>query len=606
MFVTMLAAALIAISPVGTGGAVTPVTGGGGPDQYGYRYLDSDTVCPGAPTYNWVNIKGLGTQITTLGDDNVAGPFPVGFDFPYYWYKVNQVFVGSNGYVAFHDNGLAASPFNPVPGPQRPNNTLAVLMSDLDCAARGTVWYWTNTAADTFIVEWDSVPFWSTGGNNSIQVILSRPDSSVTFQYKEQSGQPYNGWSPTNNQTGIENVSGQVGLNYLSGTNPSQNMYHPSLAVRFFPPESTTMQVHDAGVRNAMNDRSGGMFHPNTRPLSFWAVVKNFGNQAEGQFKTYVRVARAGGTVVHYDSAMARAMNPGETDSLAFGSTWTPSTNGVYTLKIWTRLTGDAVPTNDSATIEVRVLTLPGTLTYDNGVATHMMSWNGPGGFGNRFVPPVYPCSITSARMYMAATTPTQTAVGIFDDDGPGGSPGDTLFIQTVSVSTQNWYSVTPSSPVVIADGAFFVGGMSGTSSQPSFGMDSIAPLSLQGWEYTGVWAPSRDATLRDVMANANVSGPVGVAEWTAPAPRPVPVRIVVTPNPARGSALVRLANPRGSESAVEVFNATGTIVRTLALDGSAVVFDAKDKTGAELAEGIYFVRVAGTDSPVAKLILSH
>uniref|UniRef100_A0A7C4GCV3 T9SS type A sorting domain-containing protein n=1 Tax=candidate division WOR-3 bacterium TaxID=2052148 RepID=A0A7C4GCV3_UNCW3 len=606
MFVTILAAALIAISPAGTGGAVAPVMGGGGPDAYGYRYLDSDTTCPGAPTYNWVNIKGVGTRITTLGDDNVAGPFSIGFDFPYYWYKVNKVFVGSNGYIAFHDNGLAASPFNPVPGPQRPNNTLAILMSDIDCAARGSVWYWTNTAQDTFIVQWDSVPFWSTGGNNTMQIILSKRDSSVTFQYKEQSGQPYNGWAPTGNQTGIENVSGQVGLNYLSGTNPSQNMYHPELAVRFFPPESTTMQVHDVGVFHAMNEFTAGMFHPNNRPLSFWAVVRNFGNQPEGQFKTYVRVSRSGGTVVHYDSMMARATTPGETDSLAFTQTWRPTTNGVYTLKFWTKLTGDAVPTNDTATIELRVLTLPGTLTYDNGVSTHMMSWNGPGGFGNRFIPPVYPCSIASARMFMAATTPTVTSVGIFDDNGPGGGPGDTLYIANVTVSAQNWYTVTPPSPVVITEGTFFVGGMSEISSSPSFGMDSIPPLSFQGWEYTGVWAPGRDAPLRDVMANAAVSGPVGLVEWIEPAPRPVPTRIEVTPNPARGAARMRLLSPRGDETAIDVFNAAGTVVRTLPLDGSMVVFDGRDKTGAKLAEGIYFVRVAGFDSPVAKVILSR
>jgi hypothetical protein len=59
-----------------------------------------------------------------------------------------------------------------------------------------------------------------------------RPDSAITIQYKEQEGSPYNGWSATTNQTGIENVAGVVGLNYLSGTTPTGNALHSSLAVR--------------------------------------------------------------------------------------------------------------------------------------------------------------------------------------------------------------------------------------------------------------------------------------------------------------------------------------------------------------------------------------
>jgi len=553
-----------------------------------------------------VNIKGSGTRITGLGDDNVAGPFIMGFDFPYYWYRVNRIYVGSNGYIAFHDNALNAWPFQHIPTPVRSNNTLACLMSDLDCSSggspNGSVWYWESADHDTFIVEWDSIRFWSTGGNNSIQIILSRPDSAITFQYKEQAGQPYNGWAPDNNQTGIENVSGQVGLSYLSGTIPPGNMYHPELAVRFFPPESTTYQVHDAGVRNAMNDRSGGMFAVNGRPLSFWAVVGNFGNQPEGQFKCYVRVRNQGGSSVFFDSALARALNPGEVDSVVYPNTWTPSANGVYTLQLMTKLPGDAVPINDTAKIELRVVTLPATLTYDRGTPTTTMYWNGPGGFGNRFVPPVYPCSISAARVYMGQqSAPSSPTIAIFDDNGPGGGPGDTLYMATVNVSTPNWYTIAPPSPVVITEGAFFVGAMSAVTSEPSFGLDSVLPLSFQGWEYTGVWAPSRDAGVRDVMANANISGPVGVAEWLEPEPVRVPVRVVAAPNPFKTTVLLRVVNPTGNETTVEVFDAAGNLVRELVLSHGRAVLD-----GRGLADGIYFARVSGPSSSVAKVLLAR
>ena len=131
--------------------------------------------------------------------------------------------------------------------------------------------------------------------------------------------------------------------------------------------------------------------------------------------------------------------------------------------------------------------------------------------------------------------------------------------------------------------------------------MDSIPPLSFQSWEYTGVWAPSRDGAVRDAMTAAMVTGQVGVSEWTNPTPAPVSVRIDATPNPFGTFATLRLMNPRGGEKAIEVFDATGSIVRTLALTDGRAALD-----GRKLADGIYFARVAGSESPVAKLIVSH
>jgi len=606
MFVTILSIVLVAMTPAGFVPSNAPVLlGGGGPDTYGYMYLDSDTTCPGAPTYNWVSIKGVGTEITTLGDDNTAGPFPIGFDFPYYWYKVSTCIVGSNGYITFGDAAPNSSPFKPVPNDTPPNNQLAALLSDLECSAagspNGSVWYWSN-GSDSFIVEYDSIRFWSTGGNNTFQIILTKADSSITFQYKEQSGAPFNGWAPTSNQTGVENISGAIGLNYLSGTIPPGNMYHTDLAVRFFPPESSSLQIHDVGVRNAMNDRNGGLFTVKERPLSFWAMVKNYGNQSEAAFKTYFEVWRQNDTRVFFDSMTTMASDPGETESLALTNTWRPSTIGTYIIKVYTKMTGDMLPVNDTATIELRVVTIPAMLTYDSGTPVNSTGWLGPGGMGSRFVPPVYPCSISAIRQHMTSAGSVDVLLAVYDDDGPGGGPGTILFGDTITVTAANWYSVTLPTPVVVTEGAFFVGAASETSEDPSFGWDSIPPISFQGWETnTGTWSPSRDGAVRDVCANATVFGPVGIFEWLQPTPAPVPARIDVNPNPFGGATSIRLLNPTGRETAVELYDATGSVVRTLTLSRGQATLD-----GRLLADGIYFARVVGTESPVAKVIVTH
>jgi hypothetical protein len=603
MFATVLSIALVALAPGGMlrpGAPVLP--GGGGPDSFGYRYLDSDTTAPGAPTYNWVSIKDVGTEITTLGDDNSAGPFPIGFEFPYYWYAVNEVIVGSNGYITFGDRAANNQPFNSVPSPLKPNDQLAMMLTDLDpsdtVSTNGSIWYWSN-GADSFIVEYDSIEFWSSGGSNTFQVILSKADSSITFQYKEQSGTPYNGWAGENAQTGIENVSGQIGLSYLSGETPPGNALHADLAVRFFPPESTLLQIHDAGVRNAMNDRNGGVFAIRDQQLSFWAVVQNYGNQPEAEYQTCFRVQRTSGAVLFSDSMTAEASDPGETESLALASTWRPSTNGTYVIKVYTKLAGDMVPVDDTTTLELRVVTLPATLTYDSGTPTSSSSWLGAGGMGACFIPPVYPCSISAIRQHMTSTGSVNVLMAIYDDDGAGGRPGTVLFGDTVTVSTADWYEVTLPVPVVIDDGAFFVGAFSEVSGDPSFGYDAGLPISFQSWENTGAWSPSRWASTQDVCANAVTSGPVGVLEVLQPAP--APVQLEVNPNPFGQMTTFRLLNPTGIEKAIELYDATGSIVHRLELIRDRAVLD-----GRKLADGIYFARVVGTEAPVAKVIVTH
>ena len=616
MFVTILSVVLVALAPGGTmpssatalpGGSsgASALLGGGGPDTYGYRYLDSDTTCPGAPTYNWVSIKGRGTEITTLTDDTCVGMFPIGFQFPFYWYRVESVAVGSNGYITFGDLTKSQQPFKSVPSTQKPNDQIAAMLTDLQpedsASPNGSVWYWSN-GTDSFIVEYDSLEFWSTGGNNTFQIILTKADSSITFQYKEQSGTPSSGWVTENAQVGIENSSGAIGLNYLSGQTPAGNIIHPDLAVRFFPPESSLL--HDVGIRNAMNDRNGGLFTVKDRPLSFWAVGKNFGNQAEGGYKTYFKVTRLNNSVVFADSVTANPSNPGDVESLALGTTWRPSTNGTYIIKVFTKLTGDMVPVNDTATLELHVVTIPAQLTYDSGTPVHTWYFYFAGnGWGNRFVPPVYPCSVQSARVYMSMiTAPSNPIVGIYDDNGPGGGPGDTLYVTTVNVGAEDWFTVTPPSPVVINDGAFFVGAVSVVDSEGAFGMDSVPPLSNQRWQCIGGnWSPSYDIAQGDFMANATISGPVGIFESLEPTPAPVPARIDVNPNPFGGKTTIRLLNPTGLEKALDVYDATGSIVSRLALSRGQAVLD-----GRLLADGIYFARVVGTAVPVAKVIVTH
>jgi hypothetical protein len=548
LLVLTTAMSVSSTSPTATVSRQLPVVsstdGAGGPDAYGYRWLDNDTTAPGTPVYRWESrVRTNGTQIAGLADDNVVGPFNIGFNFPYYWYTVPSVYVGSNGYIAFGDNTLEASPFANLPYSGRPNNVVAPLMSDLDFTPPGTpakAFYWTNAALDTFIVEYDSVSFWSTGGTNSFQIVLSRRDSAITFMYQKQVGAPYNGWADSTATVGIENITGTVGLSYLFGRTPSRDSIHDLLAVRFIPPPTSSMTVHDMATWRVMNEQNGGVFLLNNTAARFWAKIKNVGNQNETSVPVYCILRNRLNAVVFADTATIASTTPGRVDSIAFARSWTPTTEDVFTLRVITNLTGDMFRKNDTIPLETRVVTYPTTLRYDRDTATHFYYWNGAsGGYGNRFVAPSYPVQVTGIKAYLSSGTTVGCTLWLMSADGPGGGPGTVQARGLISnVQTQGWYQLDLSAPVLINSGAFFVGVTSDANQAPSYGMDSVLPISRQTWEYTGSWAPSRDLESRDAMMCALVRLPLatdlGVDAIRSP---------TVVINPSAVTPVVRVKN---------------------------------------------------------------
>ncbi|MFQ5869634.1 MAG: hypothetical protein ACE5JC_07005, partial [Candidatus Zixiibacteriota bacterium] len=188
------AGSLFAASNVGVKSDPPLVSGMGGPDNFGYWWIDSDTV--GGPEYQWIDItsKPGAVEVTSrLGDDNNTGPYAIGFDFPYYWYTVDEVIIGSNGYVSFTDRDNYAHPFSNLPSEARPNNLVCPLAGDIDFT-RGDpeCWYWSN-GQDTFVVSWINVAEFYPDPNqadstHTFQLILTAADSNFYFMYGQQRG----------------------------------------------------------------------------------------------------------------------------------------------------------------------------------------------------------------------------------------------------------------------------------------------------------------------------------------------------------------------------------------------------------------------------------
>ena len=132
----------------------------GGPDTYGYVWRDSND--PNGPAYNWLEIVNApgAVQVSGLADDNIRGPFAIGFPFHFYWYDVTTFRIGSNGYIGFTTTPVA-HPFPTIPTATGIQNWMAIMASDFtftDAASApipgAECWYWTSPTEDTLVVSY--------------------------------------------------------------------------------------------------------------------------------------------------------------------------------------------------------------------------------------------------------------------------------------------------------------------------------------------------------------------------------------------------------------------------------------------------------------------
>ncbi|MEA4883951.1 MAG: PKD domain-containing protein [Clostridia bacterium] len=199
-------------------GAKIGKLGSGGPDQYGYFWMDSDE--PGVGEPEWNDISAVGTEITLSDDGSQLVDLP--FTFPFYGQPKTQVRICSNGYLTFGASGSSWSNAA-IPSSAAPNDLLAVFWDDLNPSAGGHVYYLADD--EGFIVQWDSIPRLGSGGPYTFQAILA-PQGGIIYQYKTMAG------SRLNEATiGIENSTGSDGLQAAY----NQPYVHDDLAVVFIP-----------------------------------------------------------------------------------------------------------------------------------------------------------------------------------------------------------------------------------------------------------------------------------------------------------------------------------------------------------------------------------
>jgi hypothetical protein len=584
------------------------------PDSFGYAWVDNDN--GGSPVYAWRDITGNGVRVTGLQDDNTIGPINLGFIFPYYWYTVDHLYIGSNGYISFTSNANYSQEFAVIPSATQPNNIVAPLAGDLDFTRTSSnpyCYYYTNNV-DSFIISWINVREWPVPNDpdsltsHTFQLILCKSDSSITFQYGAQVGTFENSSTAGEHscQTGIEDLIGRNGLNYMNDWTPTAQLPHDGLVVRIHPVPRAGFIFHDAGIFGGMNATSGAELLKLATTFTPKAIVKNFGTAVESNIIVNCNIKKGLYNFYNKSDTIA-SLAAGEEAWAIFPDTFL-SAMDVYSAIFRTTLTGDQFATNNRDTSELCPYQLPGTLSYVDSTVQYNSWQGGHGGWANEFIL-TEPIRITSFQtdVMMDNTFPGYLMIILADANGDP-DMGHVLWTDTIQVADTNWITSTVNPYVTIPAGQKFFAAVIAESTGLSQGTDNTTPLCNRGWEYTTSFATSRDRDVQDICIRLGVSAGSSIDDQAS-----IPVNFSLKqnyPNPFNANTQIAFDLLNKGQVTLDIFNVAGQKIKTL-VNGSlnpghhTLLWDGTNENGQKTASGVYFYKLqADNHSKTMKMVM--
>ncbi len=330
----------------------------GGPDGFGYRYLDS--TAPGGPVFDWVDITTTGTSTvmygvpTWAGDDNFSEPIPLGFSFPFYGNSYDTAHVDINGEIllapnAWYDDypslgwdndGNMFNYMYPIPGYSQMPALIAAYWDDLYVEEGTGDIYFQNfgTAPNRYtVIQWHNVRFLAGSGATELldfEAILWE-NGEIVMQYNHTATHQTGATVPHDNgrssTVAIQNQDGTLGLPYLreivensqyQGVEPSGNLLFDGLAIRFFSgPDEQAPYITHAPIGNTFDTTptlSAGIIDLNSitqAQLHYniggpWLIVDGVSSDA-GSYIFSMPDLPLGSNVHYYFSAMDEFNNSG-------------------------------------------------------------------------------------------------------------------------------------------------------------------------------------------------------------------------------------------------------------------------------------------------------
>lgn len=177
--------------------------GRGGPDAYGYTWIDSND--PDGPQYEWFDISSLGIDGELSGVDNyIIADIPI--PFPFYGEIRDQVKISTNGYITFGNDPVDHSN-DQIPFSMDPDDFIAPLWDDLRTVDESVLYTYFDVESDRFIIQYQDWKFYTGGGSGDLDFqIQLYPNGDIYFLYENLEG------TLTSSTVGIENFDSSIGL----------------------------------------------------------------------------------------------------------------------------------------------------------------------------------------------------------------------------------------------------------------------------------------------------------------------------------------------------------------------------------------------------------
>ena len=193
--------------------------GSGGPDTFGYAWIDSNE--PGGPAYSWFDVSAIGTPGPSSDDSSVDVTLPWPFEF--YGVAKTTAKMSSNGYVTFGSDGTDFSN-DPIPDTEEPNDLVAGFWDDLNPSTTGgqTDHYY-DAANQRYIFQWTNVARFSDAASRVTFQIILYQNGVIEHMYNTMTG------NLTSATVGLEDASGLTGLQVVNDGAYVEN----NLAVRY-------------------------------------------------------------------------------------------------------------------------------------------------------------------------------------------------------------------------------------------------------------------------------------------------------------------------------------------------------------------------------------
>ncbi len=202
---------------VGVLTALDPIPDGPRTPALYYGYDDVDTFYVEHPVYNWIECRGRGTQLS-LGDDQTEQvPLPAQFGtFRYYGQDYSQIAICSNGFIAFGSYSDAPWSNATLPTTDLAGPAVCANWDDLYPPVGNGVWYFHDTTNHAFVIEWDSVAYYSPQSQwDKFEILLQdslnrspNGENRIVVQYKTANNY-------VSNTAGIQDPTQAIGINAL-------------------------------------------------------------------------------------------------------------------------------------------------------------------------------------------------------------------------------------------------------------------------------------------------------------------------------------------------------------------------------------------------------